>query len=331
MENEKEKASKDVGGSESESVVEGEYRAIKLREGINVKVAVEEKKVFAVLSRVLTLVAAALLAAVANYSFVAPNGFTRGGVSGIAVILNYVYPRIYLGVYNILVNVPLLVVSWIFLSREFCVKTTAFILLNSLFMVVLEAVDAALGGALRYVEDGTPLLSAIFGGAMIGLSFALAARNGGSHGGTDIIAALIQKKRPDVGMSWFVFLLDSVVVAVSFFVYGSMTSVLLALVLTFVISIVGDKFIQGGKAAIKAEIVTRHADEISAEIFEKIGRGVTVQEGIGMFTGQPIKIVVCIVRRREIGALQSIIRRYPDSFSYIMPANEVYGKMKRLR
>lgn len=271
---------------------------------------------------------ASLLSAIAQYSFVAPNNFARGGIAGIAVILNHIYPKLYLGLFNILVNIPLLIVSWIFLSRRFCLTTTGFIVLSSIMMIVMEAIDATAGGALRYVETGTPILSAVFGGAIIGVSFAMMTRIGGSQGGTDIIAAIIQKKRPDVGVSWFIFIMDSTVVLASYFVYD-MTAVLLALVLTFMISIVGDKFIQGGKAAIKVEIVTRHSNEICAEIFEKIGRGVTVLDGVGMFTGKPVKVVVCVVRRREVGEIQRIVKRYPDSFSYIMPANEVYGKMNR--
>lgn len=308
--------------------LENGVRIIRLRDGVTVKVPPEERKILAIAAKVALLLIASLLSAIAQYSFVAPNNFARGGIAGIAVILNHIYPKLYLGLFNILVNIPLLIVSWIFLSRRFCLTTTGFIVLSSIMMIVMEAIDATAGGALRYVETGTPILSAVFGGAIIGVSFAMMTRIGGSQGGTDIIAAIIQKKRPDVGVSWFIFIMDSTVVLASYFVYD-MTAVLLALVLTFMISIVGDKFIQGGKAAIKVEIVTRHSNEICAEIFEKIGRGVTVLDGVGMFTGKPVKVVVCVVRRREVGEIQRIVKRYPDSFSYIMPANEVYGKMNR--
>ena len=308
-------------------IINGE-RVIRLRDGVNVKVPPEEKKAIVIITKIAYLLCAVVLYAVAQYSFVAPNNFARGGIAGIAVILNHIYPQLYLGLFNIMVNIPLLIVAWFFLSRRLCVATTAFIGLSSLLMIVMEAIDARVGGVLRYVESGTPILSAVFGGAISGVSFALMTRIGGVQGGTDIIAAIIQKKRPDVGVSWFIFLMDSLVVLASYFVYD-MTAVLLALVLTFMISIVGDKFVQGGKAAIKVEIVTRHANEICAEIFEKIGRGVTVVDGVGMFTGNPVKVVVCVVKRREVGEIQRIIKRYPDSFSYIMPANEVYGKMNR--
>lgn len=308
--------------------LENGVRIIRLRDGVTVKVPPEERKILAIAAKVALLLIASLLSAIAQYSFVAPNNFARGGIAGIAVILNHIYPKLYLGLFNILVNIPLLIVSWIFLSRRFCLTTTGFIVLSSIMMIVMEAIDATAGGALRYVETGTPILSAVFGGAIIGVSFAMMTRIGGSQGGTDIIAAIIQKKRPDVGVSWFIFIMDSTVVLASYFVYD-MTAVLLALVLTFMISIVGDKFVQGGKAAIKVEIVTRHSNEICAEIFEKTGRGVTVLDGVGMFTGKPVKVVVCVVRRREVGEIQRIVKRYPDSFSYIMPANEVYGKMNR--
>lgn len=226
-------------------------RVIRLRDGVNVKVPPEEKRGLVIASKILIMIVASALSAIAQYSFVAPNNFARGGIAGIALILNHIYPQLYLGLFNILVNIPLLAVSWIFLSRRFCIATTGYIGISSVAMIVMEAIDARVGGVLRYVEAGTPILSAVFGGAIIGVSFAMMTRIGGSLGGTDIIAAIIQKKRPDVGVSWFVFLMDSTVVLASYFVYG-MTAVLLALVLTFMISTVGDQVYSGRQSGDKS-------------------------------------------------------------------------------
>ncbi|MFR6640726.1 MAG: YitT family protein [Christensenellales bacterium] len=230
------------------------------------------------------MIVASALSAIAQYSFVAPNNFARGGIAGIALILNHIYPQLYLGLFNILVNIPLLAVSC-FSFAQVLYRHYGYIGISSVAMIVAEAIDARAGGVLRYVEAGTPILSAVFSGAIIGVSFAMMTRIGGSLGGTDIIAAIIRKtprRRRFVvrvpygfhGCSRVVFRLRN---------DGGVT----ALVLTFMISTVGDKFIQGGKAAIKVEIVTRHADEICAEIFEKIGRGVTVIDGVVCLPANP--------------------------------------------
>jgi uncharacterized membrane-anchored protein YitT (DUF2179 family) len=153
---------------------------------------------------------------------------------------------------------------------------------------------------------------------------------GASTGGTDIIGSIVQKKRPDIGVSWFIFAIDAVIIVVSFFVYeDGFTAVLLALIETFAGATITDKMGKGSKSAIKAEIITDNAEEICAEILEKLNRGATISDGVGMYTGENHKIVHCVIRNRQVGDLQKILKKYPGTFSYIMPANEVYGLLKK--
>ena len=153
---------------------------------------------------------------------------------------------------------------------------------------------------------------------------------GRSQGGTDIIGAIIQRKRPDISLSWLIFALDSTVILSSFFVYrNGFTPVLLAIIEAFSSSTVSDKLIKGGKSAIKIEIITNSSEQISAEIFEKLHRGVTVVDAVGQYTGKQHKLLTCVIRRRQIGEMERIIRKYPDTFSYIIPANEVFGRWKK--
>ncbi len=276
---------------------------------------------------------ASLVRAVAAYCFIAPNGFAIGGIGGIVVMIKYFFPNFaYMGYINIVLNIPLLVLAYFFLSKKYCFLTTAFAVVNSLLLLIIEYIDEQTGGALKYIEPAgsTPLLPAIYGGVMCGFALALMIKAGASTGGTDIVGSIIQKKRPDIGVSWFIFAIDAVIVIVSFFVYeDGFTAVLLALIETFAGATITDKMGKGSKSAIKAEIVTDHAEEICAEILEKLDRGATICDGVGMYTGENHKIVHCVIRNRQVGDLQKILKKYPNTFSYIMPANEVYGLLKK--
>ena len=106
-------------------------------------------------------------------------------------------------------------------------------------------------------------------------------------------------------------------------------SILLSIIQAFTSSMVTDTLLKGSKSALKAEIITTYADEISAEIMKKIVRGVTVVDAVGMYTGTERKLLVTVIKRRQLGELQEIIRKYPDTFSYIVPANEVYGMWRK--
>ena len=308
---------------------EEQKRVIRLDSGKEIAVPVDEKKLRSFVDAAVCILAAAVLRGVGTYCFVTPNGFAVGGVAGIAVMLEYV-TGINLGYFNLLINIPLLVLAFFFLSKRYFFATGAYTLLYSVVTIAIEQLNKLFDGRLIYHDSDTAIISAVFGGVMCGFAFCFMVRAGGSQGGTDIIAAIVQKRRKDIGISWVIFVIDSSIILLSFFVYDNgLTPILLAIIEAFSSGAVSDKFLKGSKSALKAEIVTNHCEEISAEIFEKLGKGVTVVDAVGQYTGNEHKLLNCVIKRRQLGDLERILKKYPDTFSYIMPANEVYGFWKK--
>ena len=314
---------------EKESEHEEETRVIRLDSGKEVAVPVDRNKMRSFIEAAICIIAAATLRGVGTYCFITPNGFAVGGVAGIAVMLEYI-TGINLGYFNLLINIPLLILAFFFLSKRYFLATGAYTLFYSGVTIAIEQLNKLFDGRLIYRDADTAIISAVFGGVMCGFAFCLMVRVGGSQGGTDIIAAIVQKKRKDIGISWVIFVIDSSIILLSFFVYDNgLTPILLAIIEAFSAGAVSDKFLKGSKSALKAEIVTNHCEEISAEIFEKLGRGVTVVDAVGQYTGNEHKLLNTVIKRRQLGDLERILKKYPDTFSYIMPANEVYGFWKK--
>ena len=131
-------------------------------------------------------------------------------------------------------------------------------------------------------------------------------------------------------MAWLIFMIDSSIILLSFFVYDkTLTPVFLAIIESFSSSAVSDKFIKGSRSALKVEIITNHCNEICAEIFDVLGKGVTVVDAVGQYTGNSHKLLICVIKRRQIGDFERILKKYPDTFSYVVSANEVYGYWKK--
>jgi len=309
-------------------------RVIRLKNGKEVVVpAAREGKARSIMTMVAWVLLASLVRGIGTYCFISPNGFAVGGIAGAAVILEYM-TGINLGYFNIAMNIPLLILAFFFLSKRYFFATAGYTVTYSLITIAIEQLNKIAeraGGTLLYhAGPGENVIAAVFGGVMCGLAFCIMVRAGGSQGGTDTIAAIIQKKRPDLGISWLIFIIDSSIILLSFFVYDkTLTPVFLAIIESFSSSAVSDKFIKGSRSALKAEIITNRPDEISAEIFDVIGRGVTMVDAVGQYTGKHHKLLICVIKRRQIGDLERIIKKYPDTFSYIVSANEVYGYWKK--
>lgn len=261
-----------------------------------------------------------LLRALSVHCFIIPNNFASGGVTGIAAMLQ-AGTGINSGIFILGINLPLLVASFFLINKKFAVTTAIAIVLQSGLLLLFEKIRFY-----TYVDPYNSVLSAVAGGVLGGAGIGLMLKIGGSSGGTDIIATFIYKHYSATNVSWFIFILDSIVVFVSFFVYGYvLTPVLLSLTEMFASARANELIVYGFKAALKFEIVTTRPEELSKELMVKLHRGVTAIQAKGMYSGTDKTLLVCIVRRRQVSAFQKILNTYPDSFAYISTTSEVMG------
>ena len=124
--------------------------------------------------------------------------------------------------------------------------------------------------------------------------------------------------------------MDGSVVFIAFFVYGmKITPVICTLLNLFIANVVVDGVLTGIKNGYKFEIVTDKPEEVSAELIERLGRGVTEIRVLGMYSHTEKYMLVCIVRKKQVGEMMKIIKRYPGTFASFAKVNEVFGRFKQ--
>lgn len=296
------------------------------------------------------LILLSFIRALSTYVFTIPNGFAPGGIGGISSILynavlmggnehlaNTVFDP---GLTTFVMNIPLFIVSFIVLNKRFAINTFCIVSAYAGFISLFKAVDFPQFYANG--DTGIMLLAAIAGGAISGLGMGIMLRNNMSLGGTDIFAKIIYKHNPIADTQWWIFALDCVVVVAS----GSLGLIGLDLkqdatiILTSVMSPIFYSFISlytssktadvlqsGLQTSIVFNIISDQADEIAEAISSRLHRGATISKAIGHYTNQEHEVLVCVVSKKQINTVKSIIESIdPKAFTYIMSAREVAGK-----
>lgn len=285
----------------------------------------------------LPVIITGLVRAIAIYIFVSPNNFAPGGVGGVAVLLEY-GTHINSGWFLLIFNVPLFFVAFFCLSKRSAFMATLSMVLSSGLLIVFDYIPNFPTFAPDPSQSiGYGIIAAIAGGILLAIPLTLLLKTCNTAGGTSIIASVVNKKWKHLSVNWLTFAFDASVVISSFFVYYdseagfafNLMPVLLALISLYVTSKVNDLIFQGLKQAYKFEIVTDYPEELAAEIMEKTHHGVTLMHATGMYTHTDKSMLICIIRKRQVAALQRIIRNYPGTFAYFSQTNEVYGKFHK--
>ena len=277
----------------------------------------------ALLTDLLFIFGGSVCYAVAIGMFSDPNDIAPGGLTGVAILLNYLFDWIPVGVATIVMNVPLLIVSWFVLSKYMVVRTLWGILLSSVLTDVLTPYVSGL----FLVSDGrNPLLVCIFGGALLGLGVGLIMRRGGTTGGSEVISRLLEKKYPHMSVGTLILVVDAIVITISALVYGRIEQALYAVVFVFVGSQIIDRVVYGGRSGKMIMIISQKQPEISQAIMTKVNRGVTLLKAQGGYSGNDQNMILCAVRKDEVFRLRhTVFEIDPDAFLMILTTDEVRG------
>ena len=276
-----------------------------------------------VVSPVMILISA-FIRSVCVHSFMLSFKFAPGGITGIGTMIE-LGTGFSTGYTNIIINAPLIVLAFIFLSKSYAIKSTAAIGLSSAGMVLMKEF-----GFPQYSPadpNAQPVLAAIACGVLSGIGIAIMIKSGGSNGGTDIIAAFIQRKYVATNITWFIMGLDGIVIFVSFFVLGQgLTPVLMSLAELFCSALMGDVILTGFKSALKYEIITDDPESLSRELIEKLGHSVTKMDAVGMYAHSKQALLICVIRKRQLAEFNRILKKYPNTFAYVSTTSEVVGR-----
>lgn len=262
--------------------------------------------------------------------FIFPNQFAPAGVGGIVTMVQHVF-KFNAGYLNLLINLPILCIAWKLVNREFVIKTLLFTLCFSGGLMVLDLFDFS-----RFVyqtENGTSkILAPVAAAAVNGALYGFCLRCHGSSGGTDVVSFCIRHYHPEYNVTWITFTINAVIAGTSYFVYGyKFEPVICCIVYCFVVTMMGNKVLQGSKSALKFEIITQHPKELADDLMKNLNRGVTLLSAEGGYTHQQKSLVICIVNKHQIADIQAIISKYPGSFAYITSVSETLGNFVKTK
>jgi uncharacterized membrane-anchored protein YitT (DUF2179 family) len=269
-----------------------------------------------------------LLTTVGVYFFKIPNGFSTGGVSGIAVVVagfaNQYLPEIapYLTSGNVLtvINVLLLIVGFIFLGKGFSIKTVYCSLLFSFGTFALEHLIPMSGPF-----TNQPFLELVYAILLTAIGSALLFMTESSSGGTDIVA-LILKKYTNLDIGKALLATDFVIALSAFWVFGMQTG-LFSLLGLFAKAFLVDGVIESMNTCKYFTIVTSKPEEISRYITAGIHRGFTKIQGVGGYTGEQRTVLLTVCRRMEGVKLRKIVKQIdPGAFIIVSNSSEIIGK-----
>ncbi len=259
-----------------------------------------------------------LLYALGFTVFIYPNHISPGGVTGISTIINQFFAFLPIGFMTVLINLPLIIVGFIKFKVGFVLKTAYAVLLSSVLIDFLPSVLPT------YQKDR--LLASLVAGVLVGAGLGIIMLKGGTTGGTDIVAKLINSKFPFLSLGRLILFVDAVIVSTAALCYGDFESLLYSVLFLFVSGTVMDRLIYGADNGKIVYVMSDKVDVITTEIFRLVGRGVTKINAEGGYSGRTQKMLMCVARAHEVSKIMQIIRDIDDSsFTVISDAGEILG------
>ena len=248
-------------------------------------------------------------------------GLVTGGFSGISILVKAGTKSLYgngipLWVTNLVLNIPVFLLAAKIKGIAFVKKA----LLGDLSLTVWLAVLPA------WKLSGDFLLVALYGGLLQGVGIGLVFLGGGTTGGTDLLAAIIQNFMRHYSIAQIMQFVDGAVVLVGMYVFG-VERALYAIIAVYLVTKVSDGIIEGLKFSKSVYIITEKPDEVSRMVMEDLDRGITGISAKGMYSGQDKLMLFCVVGKKELVHLKEMIDEIdPNAFVIVGDAREVHGE-----
>lgn len=286
------------------------------------------RKVLLVIFDYIVISVGVVLFVMAWTSFLLPNNMIDGGLTGASALLAMV-TGISVDIWYFSINTLLLILAWIILGRSFGIKTIyAIVLSSALFrlfgsdsMAFLQSVP---GNPLAVTEK---VLVPIIGGLLEAVGLSLIIMRGGSTGGTDILALIVNKFWP-VTLGRFYLFADLIVITLLLFIPGHcFTDVIYGYITMGVCAYVLDLIMLGKESSVQLLVFSDKYKEIADYVNDKMERGVTALESIGWYTQKERKVLLIVIRRTELSEVTKAVKDLDSkAFVTVVPANNVYGE-----
>lgn len=258
------------------------------------------------------------LTALGIHTFISSNAIGMGGVTGIAIVLSYL-TKIPIGIFTLVMNVPMLFVGFRKLGKEYILKTAVSVVT---FTVVMDYLMVFVP---IYTND--KLMASIFGGVIMGIGYGLIYWRGAASGGMDIAVKLVAKRYPYFSMGNILTVTDIVVIAMAVLVYKNIDTAMYAIIVSFVYTRAVNTILYGRNPGKLVLIVSKEKEAIRAQVLESMNRGLTLLQGKGAYTGNPEEVIMCAVPDSEFYKLKRIVNEVDENaFLIVVNSNEIMGK-----
>ena len=265
----------------------------------------------------LLLIAGAFIMGFAINNIYDPLNLVTGGVSGLAIVIKSKV-GVPLWLTNTLLNIPLFLASYRIKGWRFIKRTLVSTVSLSLSLYVIPE--------MMIMPADDILLSALFGGLISGVGSGMVFMTQATTGGTDMLAALLQKIMPHYSVPQIMQVLDAAIVLTGAAVFG-IRPTLYALIAIYAVTRMSDGILEGLKFSKMVYIISDRYEEIAGTIMEEIDRGVTGLRAEGMYSGSDKMMLCCVVSRKEISQIKEIVREYdPRAFVIVSDVREVLGE-----
>ncbi|WP_346867026.1 YitT family protein [Clostridium sp. UBA1353] len=248
--------------------------------------------------------------------YYSPQHLVTGGVSGLAIILQYVF-RIPLWLTNIIVNIPLFIIGIKIKGMDFAKK--------SIFGAAFVSVALWYTSFIPPVQSDL-LISSVFGGLFVGAGVGLVLRSSASTGGTDLLAIIIKHYLKKIPINQIMMCIDGMIIVVGLFVFG-VEKAMYALISIFIVSKVVNTLVEGVNYSKEVHIISEKSSEIAQELMKHLNRGITSINGKGVYTGKSKDILYIVCSTEELIELQRIVKEVDtEAFIIINDVREVVGR-----
>ena len=258
--------------------------------------------------------------ALAWQGFLIPNQLTTGAVTGLASISYYAFGTPPVDITYAVANVILLIFALKILGLKFCIRTIFGVFFCWLFLHVLPLWIP------NGLVQGDTFMASVIGGILCGVGLGVVFISNGSTGGTDIIAAMVNKYH-NVSFGKMLLYIDIIIISSSYLVFHDVQRVIYGYIIMFITTTVCDMIINGIRASVQLLIFSDKWEEIAESISNELQRGVTVLDGMGWYTKKPKKVLVVVAKRTQITQIERLIKNI-DNNAFISQSavSAVYGQ-----
>jgi len=291
------------------------FRGQKMATSIHLKMESLKK----ISQNLLLLLAGSIIMGLGYSLFLIPYHLVPGGVSGISIILNYLF-KLPVGLLTIALNIPVFLLSYRFLGKKYLLTTVLGMTVSSLFIDLFNELISLPRGT------ENPILASIYGGLMLGLGLGLVFRGQASTGGSDVIGLILSKYTGlTVGIS--IMLTDFIIISASGLVFRNLEAPLYGYIVLFISSRVIDLVLEGWSFSKLVFITSTRADQIADFIINQLDRSGSALKARSLYLNREGEIIITVIHRKQLSELKAFIKKTdPLAFVIINDTYEVLGK-----